>query len=187
MYPTRVHDDACGARNASFCATKLLAFASRPLRHIMSALALLRPLFYFTSSSERSGRPELAAREAERLTTYYIKKKKKKKRGRGEVDSSGWAGPQSLLTLLGPPESRFEDKLLIIRVLCPHIGECGAEGDKLVRRCLNRLRASSRAKVSSSVFLSLQRTCGRWNSYSTNTTNTTNTARRSPLALAPST
>ena len=33
------------------------------------------------------------------------------------------------LTLLGP-QSRFGDKLLIIRVLCPHIWECGAKGVK---------------------------------------------------------
>ena len=32
-----------------------------------------------------------------------------------------------LLTLSGP-QSRFWDKLLIIRVLCPHIWECGAKG-----------------------------------------------------------
>ena len=31
-----------------------------------------------------------------------------------------------LLTLLGP-QSRFGDKLLIIRVLCPHIWECGVK------------------------------------------------------------
>ena len=31
------------------------------------------------------------------------------------------------LTLLGP-QSRFGDKLLIIRVLCPHEWECGAKG-----------------------------------------------------------
>ena len=35
------------------------------------------------------------------------------------------------LTLLGP-QSRFWDKTLIIRVLCPHIWECGAEGVKAV-------------------------------------------------------
>ena len=33
----------------------------------------------------------------------------------------------SVLTLLGP-QSRFGDKLLIIRVLCPHIWVCGAKG-----------------------------------------------------------
>ena len=34
-----------------------------------------------------------------------------------------------LLTLLGP-QSRFGDKLRVIRVLCPHIWECGAKGVK---------------------------------------------------------
>ena len=34
------------------------------------------------------------------------------------------------LTLLGP-QSRFGDKLLIIRVNCPHIWECGAKGVKV--------------------------------------------------------
>ena len=33
------------------------------------------------------------------------------------------------LTLLGP-QSRFGGKLVIIRVLCPHIWECGAKGVK---------------------------------------------------------
>ena len=33
----------------------------------------------------------------------------------------------ALLTLLGP-QSRFGDKLLIIRVFCPHIWECGSKG-----------------------------------------------------------
>ena len=31
-----------------------------------------------------------------------------------------------LLTLLGP-QSRFGDKLLVIRVFCPHIWECGSK------------------------------------------------------------
>ena len=41
------------------------------------------------------------------------------------------SGP--LLTLLGP-QSRFGDKLLIIRVPCPHIWECGAKGVKSFSR-----------------------------------------------------
>ena len=43
------------------------------------------------------------------------------------------SGP--LLTLLGP-QSRFGDKLLIIRVPCPHIWECGAKGVKHPRRSI---------------------------------------------------
>ena len=46
------------------------------------------------------------------------------------------------LTLLGP-QSRFGDKLLIIRVFCPHIRECGSERVKdsfvLIRLSKRRL------------------------------------------------
>ena len=44
-----------------------------------------------------------------------------------------------LLTLLGP-QSRFGDRLLIIRVLCPHIWQCGAKGvNKAIHFCKNSL------------------------------------------------
>ena len=38
----------------------------------------------------------------------------------------------SELTLLGP-HSRFGDKLLTVRVFCPHIWECGAKRVKRIR------------------------------------------------------
>ena len=47
--------------------------------------------------------------------------------------SSAILVPSELLASLLGPQSRFGDKLLIIRVLCPHIWECGAKGVKTVQ------------------------------------------------------